>query len=771
MATTKEATLIIFDIGKNTGKSIQPGQPSFFEQAKQCLAKILQRKIFSAPKDEIGLILVGSDCTNNALNKSLGDYENISVALDLEQANWQMLRIVEREIVGPSNSEGDWLDALIVAMDFLKTQTLGKKFKSMKIILMSPFDAKVFEDNFEVVLEGLQKMEMEVVVIFRRFLVRIRVAFFTVTSSFTIFFLLAVFEVHLVAIVAMTFFGTTRQLIFLGCTKRDVDRTCNLEYYSNPDKSDENEEMVMFSQTANKTEEQKKGEKLVYDLIQKTDGNLCCFEEAMVQLVYFEKKKQRSIPWNCDLQIGSKLEIKVAAYVYIKDVPSLASWKTESADGPCKTVTEYFVQDIELKPVTAEELIKGHMYGSTPVPFDDSLGMKFDAGGKSFRCIGFTSRKNINDTHLSGTGVWMVVPQKGASASEKLFVAMVNVMRSSSLAMIARYVYGAKTKVKIMVLVPHPDNEKNQYKRDASLLMMELHFADDAIKMDFPSLKTSKDTPSEEQYEAVEELIDSMDLMNAYDHDGDCNEAFVHKKLLNPTIQNTYRALAHRALYPTLPVPLPDKDLMDLLDIPPKIKENSAEHVAKIKELFPLETIVKPTKKMLFQKLQHSATAVTLDDVESAAVVDQESTLIEVGTVTPDEDFMHLLLKGEKFATICNQMQNVLYNLVFKAVQLQTEKIARSVMMYREQAILLGAYRYNEWVVEFKKILLERNKVDVWENIFVQERFGLISAKECEMSTISDEEVEAFYKNEVAGTRSGADDMQDDDLDDLLANM
>lgn len=224
-------------------------------------------------------------------------------------------------------------------------------------------------------------------------------------------------------------------------------------------------------------------------------------------------------------------------------------------------------------------------------------------------------------------------------------------------------------------------------------------------------------------------------------------------------------------MYPTQPIPLPDQDLMDLLDIPEKIKKNSSEHIAKVKELFPLETIVKPTKKLFFQKLQHNTTSTGADDVQPMPVDDQQSTLIEVGTVTPDEDFMHLLLKGEKFTTVCNQMQNVLHNLVFQSLQLQTEKIGRAIMMYREQAILMGAYRYNEWIAEFKKILLERNKEEVWENIFVKERFGLISAKECEMSTVTDEEVEDFYKSEPVGTRTDVDSMMDDDLDDLLANM
>ncbi|XP_037024840.1 X-ray repair cross-complementing protein 5 isoform X2 [Bradysia coprophila] len=716
MATTKEATVILFDVGKPTGESVRPGQPTFFEQAKECLAKILQRKIFTTPKDEIGLILIGTDDTNNVLNDSedtLGDYEHISVAFDLEMTNWQMLKILEREIVGPSNSEGDWLSALIVAMDFLKGQMLGKKFKSSKIILMSPFASIVNTENIDIVMEGLRKIETEIVVI-----------------------------------------------------------TCNVEYYSNPDKLDENDEMVIFSQTGNKSKHQKAGEKLAFDLIQQVNGILCSFEEAMVQLVYYEKQNQKSMPWNCELQIGSKLEIKTSVYVYTKDVSSMISWKTESVDGPCKMETEYFVQNIELKPVEKEELIRGHMYGTTPVPFDQSLGLKFDAGPKNFRCIGFTNRNNIHDQHLCGTGVWLVKAQKDAAASEKLFVALVNVMKSSELALVARYVYRSGLKAKIMVLVPHPDTEKNQYKKNASLLMMEVHFADDQVKMEFPPLRTTKDTPSQEQYDAVEGLIDSMDLMDAYDGDGDCNEAFAHKKLLNPTIQYTYRALAHRALHPTQPVPLPDQDLMDLLDIPEKIKQNSSEHVAKVKELFPLEPIVKPTKKLLFQMLQHNATAAaSADDVQPTAVDEPQSTLIEVGTITPDEDFMHLLLRGEKFATVSNQMQNVLHNLVFKTLQLQTEKFGRAVMMYREQAIVMGAFRYNEWVTEFKKILLERGKVDVWQTIFVNEKFGLISAKETEMSTVTDEEVEEFYKNECSDTNKPADDMMDDDLDELLANM
>lgn len=86
-----------------------------------CTEKILQRKIFSKPKDEIGLILMGTNSTHNNLHTTLGGYENISEAFDIGTTNWQMLKILDKEI-SSNNNDADWLDALIVAMDFMKNQ-------------------------------------------------------------------------------------------------------------------------------------------------------------------------------------------------------------------------------------------------------------------------------------------------------------------------------------------------------------------------------------------------------------------------------------------------------------------------------------------------------------------------------------------------------------------------------------------------------------------------------------------------------------------------
>lgn len=67
----------------------------------------------------MGLVLIGTDSTNNKLANDGAGYEHISVGFDLAMPTWQMLRILEKEIQ-PQRSEADWLDGIIVAMDLLK---------------------------------------------------------------------------------------------------------------------------------------------------------------------------------------------------------------------------------------------------------------------------------------------------------------------------------------------------------------------------------------------------------------------------------------------------------------------------------------------------------------------------------------------------------------------------------------------------------------------------------------------------------------------------
>jgi hypothetical protein len=73
-------------------------------------------QILANLKDEIALILLGSNETGNGL-----DYKNIKLTHSLALPSWEMVQFVN-DLKG-TTVNGDWLDAVVVAMDVLKTET------------------------------------------------------------------------------------------------------------------------------------------------------------------------------------------------------------------------------------------------------------------------------------------------------------------------------------------------------------------------------------------------------------------------------------------------------------------------------------------------------------------------------------------------------------------------------------------------------------------------------------------------------------------------
>lgn len=75
-------------------------------------------QIFSDTKDQFGLILVGSEETNNQQG-----YPHICTKNEwLTTPNWKMLKHIE-SLSATSVSTGDWLDGLVVAINFLKSES------------------------------------------------------------------------------------------------------------------------------------------------------------------------------------------------------------------------------------------------------------------------------------------------------------------------------------------------------------------------------------------------------------------------------------------------------------------------------------------------------------------------------------------------------------------------------------------------------------------------------------------------------------------------
>ncbi|XP_044222030.1 X-ray repair cross-complementing protein 5 isoform X2 [Thunnus albacares] len=120
MARAKSALVLCMDVGFSMSNSA-PGEEPPFELAKKVIQKFVQRQVFSETKDELALVLFGTDSTKNSLDKD-GQYQNITVHRHLMMADFELLEEIENQI-HPESQQADWLDALVVCMDLIQTET------------------------------------------------------------------------------------------------------------------------------------------------------------------------------------------------------------------------------------------------------------------------------------------------------------------------------------------------------------------------------------------------------------------------------------------------------------------------------------------------------------------------------------------------------------------------------------------------------------------------------------------------------------------------
>lgn len=525
----------------------------------------------------------------------------------------------------------------------------------------------------------------------------------------------------------------------------------------------DNLESTQFSQHPFKSSNQTNSERLFKEVIEKVDGYLAHIDLAEQQLLRFDKKKTKPMPWNAELSIGSELRIKVSAFVNTQEEKFLTSFKMECvvANTVTRLVTEYTKNNETIEKPDDKELLKAYMYGSQIVPLHDKDEVKNTE--QCLACLGFTKREYVLSEHLAGKGCHTVLARKDSLKSASLFASLVAEMQQGGHVMIARKVYRKGLNPMIVALLP------NNIKNIPCFTMIQLPFSNDVSVFEFPKLQTKRTEPSKEQERAIAEFVNAMDLMNAIDDTG-ITEAFALETSLNPVHQHMCRSIAYRALHPTDPLPKIDPELVAMIDVPPKIKKASESILSEIEELFPLEVAAVRVKKVFGQNnnsidAQSGADTMDVDDTDT----DIGKAVIAVGTVTPAEDFAHLLKKGERFTTVTDQMQTVIFDLIFRTASLQLEKILECLVMYREQSKIYGPFTYNNWIKELKTSIVQRNRVDFWQEAIVKEGLGLITVNESPISTVSIEDQLEFYEiSSKDAHQTVAMEADEDDLDALL---
>ncbi|PRP79754.1 hypothetical protein PROFUN_12616 [Planoprotostelium fungivorum] len=536
---------------------------------------------------------------------------------------------------------------------------------------------------------------------------------------------------------------------------------------------DEPDEEGKVDPSPDKSELKVENEAFIRDLTKRLNGVIVPVTQAIEMMSYFRSKG--------DLEISPKIKINVWSFLKTKHVtlPTMEKISTVSIEsagvgGESKAIREvtfYSATDIDKEmQVPAEERIKGYKYGKTLVPFAkvDESTMKYEADS-CLKVIGFTSSKNVPRYHFISTAEQMIANPEDPVAQKALSAIIHALVETDSVA-IVRYVKRARSAPHLAVLSP-------SIKLGAEFLYLNmLPFSEDLRQYTFSSLAPEKArkayVPSEEQVKAMDDFIDSMDLMKAAsDEQGNKMEALKPKHVYNPVLQQFYQAVEKRALDSTAEIPPLHPVIEKYLNPDPSILETAEPALKKLKAEFPLEKNEKmEAKKRVFwqdniaenlvqldsylpdeeSKRKKDGKAITLDEILSKGVT-------EVGSVRPVEDFKEMLARRD-----VDLIQLAMEGMKSRIIQQVTDSIMTQLypkafdclLTFREAAIQEEESEYfNKSLREMRTAFEGRRRDDFWK-LIVERKISLITSEEAEDSEVSLTEAQQFLAGPVVSQES-----------------
>lgn len=234
----------------------------------------------------------------------------------------------------------------------------------------------------------------------------------------------------------------------------------------------------------------------------------------------------------------------------------------------------------------------GYKYGGTFISIEKQLKEEksYKSGEKSYKIYSFTNKNNIDLEYFYKQSSHVILPSSSVENVTKPFYSLVQAMHTTNSVAIARKVFRRDCAPRMVALFPCIDVPDEPW----CLIEIELAFAEDRRVMETRPMKSIMKQLSSEQNEAVDNLIDSMMLLETDSYEIDGCQHFLPGCVPNPAIQHRWHMLSYRAINPNKPLPPMEPYLKEFLEAPP-IKARSKCSVQKVAQLFRLEHI--DTKK------------------------------------------------------------------------------------------------------------------------------------------------------------------------------
>ncbi|KAH8393689.1 hypothetical protein KR200_009788, partial [Drosophila serrata] len=524
--------------------------------------------------------------------------------------------------------------------------------------------------------------------------------------------------------------------------------THNIAYIDN---SESGLPLAIFNFSRKCSPEELENQKYALSLVPRCNATLCNFKEALRTV--FKVTNRRPWSWNAKLHIGSKISISLQGVIAMKNQTTVKLKKVWGEDNELVSrETRHFIKGTEVTPLP-EDLVTGYMLGGTPVPYDDALLEPKEPHPPGLHFFGFIKRDAVPDEYYCGDSLYLLVHQKGNTASANKLDALVRALIASDRAILCWKIYSSKFNTpRMVVLLPRLADDSNP----ATLYMLEVSYTAQHHFWDFPALRTPKSECSEEQLQAVDRLIDSTDLECSL-RDTQQLRQWPENDLLPfdglPSIfeQNVMDVLERKVTNQSKVI---DKNFADVFwRVPEPLEEKSKQAASAVKKLFPMRY-----SREWLEKLKAK------DKAENGMLVKQEPPEKEnpmpsdgVGLSNPAQDFTRILAsvrsianatqKDASFQALAAQVRVVIFTLLERK-KLNSEQLGEIIGLYRQSCIDFNAFQeYDKFADELKAVVLAKNLRAFWQDIVIDKQLGPLVLGE---PTLDDElALKDYYAIEV----------------------
>ncbi|OBZ80021.1 ATP-dependent DNA helicase II subunit 2 [Grifola frondosa] len=609
-------TIFLIDISPSMGKMREVELPpsagaeretiemTNLEWSLQFVMLKIQEMIFNGRKtDQCGIILFGTEDTDNIINEKNGGYENVTEFIPISQPSASTL--AKLASLEPSTVAGDPLDALIVGIETQHEYLASKKTWTRKMVLLTDGENPIEVEDWEATVKKMNALETSLTIV--------GVDFDDDELPF-----------HEDNKSTMKSANETFYHTFVSNLDSGVVGNCDfaLRELSRPDIKQT--KSALIGTVLRLGDVDVRPEEAVEVHVKTSKCTALARPKSWKR---FARRVRPSDEMGDEDEMARRTreeEANKAVYAQLRMHTEYYIEKTPTEEGAEEEIEEA----PEQPPATIEKenLVRGFKYGASYAPCPDGQFERLKTR-KGINICGFFAARNLRQELAMGE-VQYIWADPDSAVQQAALSSIVQAMYEKGVIAIAKWVSRDGMDPKMGVLSPCVFEEAD------CLLWVQMPFADDVRSFPFASLDTliTKSgevltkhpyLPNEEQMEAMENFVDTMDLMEAGEKDEDGNRQpwFDTRLSYNPAIHRTKQALFHSAIVPditTHPLPPPHPELLKYFEPPQRVLKRAHDAIEECKQVFKVKEV--PKKVARTRKDDH---VLALDEGDETILLDK----------------------------------------------------------------------------------------------------------------------------------------------------